>query len=101
MDLLALLPDTEAAKNLLSTAAQSSLAEKLFIVGIIWKVMGRRVANHFNSLESSVKLVASEVSELRQAVTADLKMQSTRLESVETGVVELKARVGKLEQGGK
>jgi hypothetical protein len=98
MDFLSGLGDAELIKNFLSTAAQADLTSYLTVCFVIWKVMGKKVSGHFASMEFSVNQVAKEVSELRQAVTADLRLQASRLEAVESRVVELKTRVIRLEQ---
>lgn len=87
----------EYATALISQAAQSDLSEYLIVVAVVWRVMGKKVANHFKSIESAVTNVAAEVKSLKDAVTADLKTQSSRLEAVENGMLELHNRVSQLE----
>jgi transcription termination factor NusB len=92
LDLFSLI-DADAVTDVLSQAAQADLTSKLVIVGIVWKVMGKKVAAHFNSMETAVKGVATEVKDLREAVQKDLQAQSARLALVEDGLTTVKADI--------
>jgi hypothetical protein len=101
----------ESAGTLISKAAQTDLASYLVVVGIVWKVMGSKVAAHFKNLEASVqganiaavevatqlKGVSQELKNLKTAVQQDLKVQSARLENVEKALVQHGERIQNLE----
>jgi len=87
----------EAVQSVLGKAAQSDLASYLIIVGVVWKVMGSKVSDHFQQIESGLKSVAQEVANLRGAVQADLKVQTDRLDKFEDTVIGLSERVKNLE----
>jgi hypothetical protein len=96
MDLFGLLTP-ELAKHLFSQAAQSDLTQKLFIIGICWKVMGKKIASHFKGMEGAVVNVGNEVKDLKVAVQADFKAQSARLQVLEEGMFVVKQRVTYIE----
>lgn len=98
MELLEGLLDPEYLKKVLSMAAQAQLTEYLIVIGIVWKVMGSKVASHFSSLERALNGVSSEIVKLREAVSADLRAQSSRLENVENNVIDLRSRIKNLEE---
>ena len=97
MDLLIGNADLGLVTTFLSKAAQANLTSYLIIVWVVWQVMGKKVSSHFHSLESSVSKIATEMQELKAVVTADLTLQSKRMEQVETNVNTLKLRIEKLE----
>ena len=97
MDLFIGNTDLELVKSFLSKAAQANLTSYLIIVWVVWQVMGKKVSEHFKGLELSVTRIAEEMRELKAVVTADLALQSKRVEQIETSVNTLKMRVEKLE----
>ena len=76
-------------ESLLSSAAQADLTGNLIIVFIIWKFMAKKISDHFSGLESSLKKVAQELTEVKIAITADLKAQSKRMNRIEDRVSKL------------
>lgn len=112
-------PSVVAAADFVSEAAKSSLSEKLFIIAILWRTMGGKIANlkaelsagvnatmaqfheHFSKIENGLGSVADEVSSLKATVAKDLQAQAQRLGNVENRidnlnvqVVDLKNKIG-------
>lgn len=96
---------SEFAMNLVSKAAQANLTEYLIVVAVVWKVIVKKVSGHMMLIETSIKNMSdnvhgikNEVKELREAVTKDMNIHSSRLAAVESTVAELNGRVTKLEK---
>lgn len=95
MDSLTSPENLEWAKNFLGAAAQAELTQWLIVVGVIYQAVARKVASHFAAMESAVRSVTTELIQLRQEVTADLRIQRTRLDAVEQDVRQLKINTTK------
>ncbi len=87
--------DLEFLRTLLSDAGKASLTEKLFIVWLVWMLMGRKVSVHFKSLERGMadgfQKLAESIGEVKQALTQVENTHSHQLN-------ELGKRVSTLEQ---
>lgn len=94
MDSLLGLLDSEFIKNSISTVTQGEFTKDLVLVGIILKVLSRRVG----SIENAIKDIGAEISKLKLAVEKDFSAQSARLGVLEGNVIELKTRVTHLEK---
>lgn len=90
----------EEITGFLSDAFQSDLSQKLFIVGVVWKIMGKKVASHFQNLEASVTKMADELTKLRNDLHDGLRSQTERLDATERGMLQLRGRVTALETRG-
>lgn len=92
------LTDLAFLTQLLSDSGKAALAEKLLVVGVVWLLMGRKVASHFHSLERGMK-------EGFEKLTASIKEVRDSLTDVEVSHAEslksLDSRVRKLEDRGK
>jgi hypothetical protein len=115
MDILA-DPTIQGALSLVSDASKGSLSEKLYIVAIVWWLMGGKIKKlkseisvgvsgtmdqfqtHFSKIEAGLNSVAKEVSDLKVTVAKDLAIQNQRLGSVENGLEKLNSRVSYLEK---
>jgi len=96
--------NSEFALGIIGKAAQADLTEYLIVVAVVWRVIVKKVGAHMSSIENSIKSMSgdmhgikNEVKELREAVTKDMSIHSSRLSVVETQVSELGNRVSKLE----
>ena len=87
--------DFRFLNELLSDSGKASLAEKMIIVGIVWVLMGRKVASHFKTLEVGMRdgfeQLTHSVNEVRGALTQVELNHSTQL-------TEIRDRVTVLEQ---
>ena len=79
--MLALLGSDVLLDNL-GKAAKADLTEYLIVVAVVWKMMGRKVAEHFAKIEAGLKSVADEISGLREDVKKDLASHSQQLEDI-------------------
>lgn len=78
----------------LSPAGKASLIEKISIVGIVWLLMGRKVATHFSGLENGM---TTGFANLTKAVD-DMKNALQEVENRHTKRIDaLTTRVSKLE----
>jgi len=89
MDLFGI--DPSLLQSVLSQAAQSSLAEKLIVVAVVWYMMRKKVSDHFTSITVSLSAIVKSLDELKESVV--------RLEESHAGRIgKLEGRVDQLEK---
>src|SRR4051812_12762011 len=84
--------------SVLTKAAQADLTEKIVIVAVIWRLMGARVAEHFKSLEDTVKKLEVSVSEGMHQLSEVHKLLAIRLGTVEDKITQHGERITVLEE---
>lgn len=99
-------------KPYLSDAMTSTLGQWLMLIGVVWRVMGKKVARkfkeleervfstfkgHFDAVEKSMKDMVTGMKELETTVKTGLDSHSQRLTNIEDTVLDLKTRVTSLE----
>lgn len=82
--------ELEVVNAFLSDAARSSLGEKLIVVAIVWWIMKRNVARHFENIEGSLSNIALSVNQLKESII-DLEVKQTER------INDLHERVARLE----
>lgn len=102
----------DLTRHVLNDAWQSTLAQALVVITIVWFTMGRKVASgvrkfqsdtlkafqeNFDKMETAVQNVATGLGELRETVGEELKSHSKLIGNVKLDVAQLKDRVNKLE----
>ncbi len=91
-------PSVQAVMSLVSEASKASISEKLLVVAIVWWSMRGKVNSLKNEIKAGLEKIANEVSQLRATVAKDLAVQTSRLDGVEAGIMNLNSRVKALEQ---
>jgi hypothetical protein len=83
MHFLSALFDPSFLAELLSNEAKASLTEKIIVVMIVWWVMGRKVSEHFKSLEGKLDLLIISIAETKAALSQRMDSIEERVEKVE------------------
>jgi hypothetical protein len=90
------LIDYEMINEMLSPKARADFAEKMIVVAVVWFSMGRKVSNHFSSLERKFDDLQANVKEgLNEIATALRDVETkheSRISSLEGAVEELKKK---------
>ena len=109
----------EYFQSLLKPEMQAQLTQYLLVVAVVWATMGRKVSSrfrefqrenqqsidrglsmfqtHLSTIEKKFDEGIKEMRQMKEAVTKDLKVNSERLQNVETDMNDIKQRVTTLE----
>ena len=88
--------DPSFITELLSTENKTELLKYLTIIGIVWKVMGKKVAEHFTKLEQTMTLgfanLTSAVNEVRETLKEVETTHNHQIQQLSTRVAVLEKK---------
>ncbi len=75
--------DVDMLSVLFSQAVQSSIAEKLFVAGVIWHFVSKKFSKHFASVESTLIELKNAIVEMKETHSDRLDHLEGRVDKIE------------------
>lgn len=84
--------DQDVVMSFLNDAMRAKVSQELFVWGIIWFMVQKKIAKHFGKIESSLSSVANNLNELKESLVRVENSHSERLTMVETRITKLETK---------
>ena len=88
MDFLSLL-DFESIIKILGPALESRVGGDVIVLGFVWFLMKKKVANHFVMIEASLEKIGSNIQDLKESIMDLEKTQTKKINDLGERVTRL------------
>lgn len=88
MDFFSLL-DLESLIRLMGPALESRIGGDLVVLGAVWFLMKKKVANHFLMIETSLEKIGSNIQDLKESIINLEKTQTKKINDLGERVTRL------------
>lgn len=88
MDFFSLL-DFESFVRLMGPALESRIGGDVIVLGFVWFLMRKKVANHFSMIELSLEKIGSNIQDLKESIMDLEKTQTKKINDLGERVTRL------------